>query len=270
MIGTLVAPRPAVHGMGAVPVAEQQRWAGVDGMVVHARSWVDDAVPAECPVVLVHGLGVASRMCRPVARALAVRRHVHAPDLPGFGESTKPERVLGVVDLADALAAWMRELGIAHAVVAGTSLGSQIAAETALRHPELCRLVVLGSPTVDAHRRTWRSQLVRWQREQATQSFRMRALQVSDYRRCGIGRAVRTFDRALRHPIEDTVAALDQPVLVCWGTRDPLLSRAWVDELVARARDGRLAVLPGALHALSHENPLEFCRAITSFVADRS
>jgi len=57
------------------------------------------------PVVLVHGLGLSGRYMLPVAERLA--RHnlqVYLPDLPGFGDSDKPDAALDVSRLADALA----------------------------------------------------------------------------------------------------------------------------------------------------------------------
>src|SRR5262245_42182497 len=42
------------------------------------------------PVVLIHGYAESSRMWKPLARVLAPRFSVIAPDLPGFGESSIP------------------------------------------------------------------------------------------------------------------------------------------------------------------------------------
>jgi pimeloyl-ACP methyl ester carboxylesterase len=254
---------------GAEPPEETARRVTVDGLTVHARCWVESQVHRDPPVVLVHGLGVASRMCQPVARHLAHRFTVYAPDLPGFGESDHPDGVPNVPGLAASLAGWSRAMGIGPVIVAGTSVGSQVAAEFARRHPRLVQAVVLASPTVDADRRRWRSQLPRWQVEQSTQSMRMRSLQLRDYAKCGIRRVIRTFSAALDHRIEDTVAEIEHPVLVCWGSRDPLVSRGWAASVADRAPDGELRVLPGALHALSHENPLEMGRAISHFATMR-
>jgi pimeloyl-ACP methyl ester carboxylesterase len=48
------------------------------------------------PVVLVHGLMISSLYMVPTARCLAPHVPVYAPDLPGFGLSGKPRRVLSV------------------------------------------------------------------------------------------------------------------------------------------------------------------------------
>src|SRR5437660_2377130 len=59
------------------------------------------------PVVLVHGMVISSRYMVPTALELAPLCPVYAVDLPGYGDSVKPHAILGLPELADALAAWM-------------------------------------------------------------------------------------------------------------------------------------------------------------------
>ena len=49
----------------------------------------------------------------------------YVPDLPGWGKSEKPPHALTVPQATDALAAWMGEVGLSHAVLIGNSLGCQ-------------------------------------------------------------------------------------------------------------------------------------------------
>ncbi len=108
------------------------------------------------PVVLVHGLGVSSRYMRPLARHLATDLRVHAPDLPGFGRSGKPRRVLSIPELADWLAAWMEAAGLRRAALVGNSLGCEILVELVLRHPERVERLVLQGRTPEPGARTAR------------------------------------------------------------------------------------------------------------------
>jgi pimeloyl-ACP methyl ester carboxylesterase len=48
------------------------------------------------PVILLHGLAVSHRYLMPLAARLADHRPVHVVDLPGFGLSGDPGRVLDV------------------------------------------------------------------------------------------------------------------------------------------------------------------------------
>ena len=173
-----------------------------------------------------------------------------------------------VAELGAALAAWLRALRLPPAVLVGTSVGSQVALEAALADPEATAGVVLASPTVDRERRRWRDQVWRWQLEQSTQSGRMRRVQLADWARTGPRRGLATFRHALRHRPEERVTGLRAPLLVVWGSHDPLLRREWAQELADRAPDGRLAVLPGAVHAASHEDPVALARVVHGFLDD--
>lgn len=229
---------------------------------VSALVWERRGTAHEAPVVVLHGLAVGAAMCAPLAEHLADRRRVYAPDLPGFGRSGRPSPVLDIAESADAAAAWMHVSGLSHAVVVGVSIGCQIAADLALRHPERVAMLVLASPTVDARRRSWPRQVVRWQLEQSTQSMAMRRKMLLGYARAGVPRALRTFAAALHDRPEDKLPALQQPVLVCRGSRDPLVSRRWARHLADLAPGGRFVALPGAVHAMSHDSPLALARAI--------
>lgn len=251
--------------MGSSAAADR-RWTTVDGRKMHARVWLDPRVPADPPIVLVHGLGVASPMGVPVAERLVADHHVWAPDLPGFGDSEKPPRRLGIRGLADALGGWMDGSGLQQAVLLGVSLGCQVVVDLAARRPELVRVVVLGSPTVDPSRRSWPQQIIRWQLEQTTQSLDMRRKMLAGWAKAGVGRTVGTFRAAMADPIEEKLPAVEAPALVLLGTRDPLLSRGWAASVAARLPRGELRILPGAVHNLSHESPLELARVTDHFL----
>lgn len=62
-------------------------------------------------MALVHGLIVPSRYMAPTLRRLTPYYRVFASDLPGFGKSANPPRVLNVSELSDSLVAWMETVG---------------------------------------------------------------------------------------------------------------------------------------------------------------
>ena len=97
------------------------------------------------PIILLHG-GLANHMaCRGVAAPLASRYRVITPDLRGSGKSIFAGE-LSWDRFADDVAALMRHLGLAKAVIGGVSFGSGVAVRTALRHPELVDKLVLLTP----------------------------------------------------------------------------------------------------------------------------
>lgn len=131
-----------------------QRWApppsdfiDVKGQLVHVR----DEGPRHAgrageplPVVLIHGTAASLHTWEGWAAALRGERRVISFDLPGFG-LTGPNAAGDyrgetyasfVLDLLDAL-------GVEHAVLAGNSLGGEIAWRTALRVPQRVERLVL-------------------------------------------------------------------------------------------------------------------------------
>jgi 2-hydroxy-6-oxonona-2,4-dienedioate hydrolase len=238
----------------------------VGGHTVAARSWIQSGQRRGRPIVLVHGLVVASGLTTPLGRVLADRYDVWAPDLPGFGRSSKPSPALDVRGLGGALAAWLDVRGLRDVVLVGSSFGCQIAVETVLRRRDLAARLVLLAPTIDPALRTVPRQLRRWRQEQKTQSLTLKALQVRDYARAGIPRAIATFRHALADRIEDKLPLLEQPALVTRGTRDPIVEQRWAEQVTELLPDGRLAVLAGAAHASAYEQPEQTARVIHRFL----
>ena len=240
---------------------------GVDGVQVHYRVSTHPVPAGRPPVVLVHGYGMSSRYMAPLAEALASDFRVYAPDLPGFGRSDKPKRVLDIPELADALAAWMTALGLDLAVLIGNSLGCQILVELALRHGERVVCLVLQAPTPDPTARTAHRQIVRQAlnfRHDAT--ARMSWIALSDFVRAGPRRLVVTLRHLLDHRVEERLPHVRLPALVLRGTRDPVVPRAWARWAADLLPQGRLIEVAGAAHIMNFHAPERFARIVRRYV----
>jgi pimeloyl-ACP methyl ester carboxylesterase len=99
------------------------------------------------PLVLLHGGLGAIEMFGPNLPALAKGRQVIAVDLQGHGRTADIDRPLSVALMADDIAALIKHLGLESADIMGYSLGGGVALQTAIRHPETVRkLVVVSTP----------------------------------------------------------------------------------------------------------------------------
>jgi pimeloyl-ACP methyl ester carboxylesterase len=86
-------------------------------------------------------------MFGPNVAELAKNRKVIAVELQGHGRTADINRPLSFEAMADDIAGLMKYLGIEKADVLGYSLGGGVALETAFRHPESVRkLVVVSTP----------------------------------------------------------------------------------------------------------------------------
>lgn len=114
----------------------------IDGQKIH----IQEDGPANGPVaILIHGWSSSSFTWAPVLPLLSRRYRCIAVDLPGFGESPAPRTaatIAGYADLIDRVIDYFSDEPV---LVLGHSMGGQIAATLALRHPmQVAQMVMLG------------------------------------------------------------------------------------------------------------------------------
>ena len=248
---------------------------------IHALQWppvirpYDGTAPT---VVAVHGMVAASASMVPLGEQLA--RHgctAWIPDVPGFGYSSRPAYALDIDETADALAAWLRELGLSGVCLLGNSSGAQSAAALAQRHPDLVGSLVLLSPAVPADQRRRGLRALpflpalkarrppdAWRRRAALGAVGPRVLRalhrwlgaqpeltpliLAEYAAVSPARTLSTYRHALLDAVEDRLPDLHLPVLVLRGEDDGVISEAWARRVAGTVPDGRLRVVPGADH----------------------
>src|SRR6266403_987977 len=88
------------------------------------------------PVVLLHGYAETSRMWKPLAKMLAPRYTVIAPDLPGIGDSSIPKAGLDMKISAERVHAAVRSLGYTKVRVVGHDIGLMVAYAYAAMYPQ--------------------------------------------------------------------------------------------------------------------------------------
>ena len=99
------------------------------------------------PLILLHGIGANKDHWPRLARRLRARFRVLAPDLPGFGESDRPDDGdYSMAGQAEAVLAFADAHGLGAFHLAGSSRGGRIAAELAARHPDRVRTLWLLDP----------------------------------------------------------------------------------------------------------------------------
>ncbi|WP_428670163.1 alpha/beta fold hydrolase [Reyranella sp.] len=96
-------------------------------------------------LLLIHGAEGGRRMFDDFVRVLERDFTVVRYDQRDCGETRNSPTSATLEELASDAAAFLEKLGLAPAVVYGTSFGSRIAQLVAIRHPEVVRGLVLGS-----------------------------------------------------------------------------------------------------------------------------
>lgn len=99
-------------------------------------------------LVMLHGGVGASEMFGSNLAALAADRQVIAVHLQGHGRTADIDRPLSYELMADDISAMLKYLRIERADILGYSLGGGVALQTAIRHPEMVRkLVLISTPS---------------------------------------------------------------------------------------------------------------------------
>ena len=204
-------------------------------------------------VALVHGLGVSPRYFEPLLAELPA---AEAPDLRAA--ATLPA-------LAERLEA---ALGSQPASLLGNSFGCQVIVELAARRPELVQRAIFVGPTVDRRRRSWLQQAARLALDATREPPKLVVLAVRDYFETGPIRTLRMARDALGDAPELDLPAVQAPLLVVRGARDPLCPHAWADEVARCAPQGRLVELPGAAHAAHYSHARELAVLVRSFLEE--
>jgi pimeloyl-ACP methyl ester carboxylesterase len=254
-------------------------------------------------LLLLHGIGNNCQTWAGVIDRLAETHTVIAPDLLGHGRSDKPRGDYSIAAYANGMRDLLSVLDIEQATVVGHSLGGGIALQFAYQFPERCqRLALVGSgglgPELSAGLRAATlpgAELVLTALAGISGPLRVglqvleRAGRTTGWRRVGdfaeAGDALlalrdvearRAFLRTLRGVVDargQAVTALDRlyladsiPMLVVWGSRDPIVPALHAETVRSLVPSARVVVFDGAGHWPHLDEPDRFCDVLLDFI----
>jgi 3-oxoadipate enol-lactonase len=256
----------------------------VNGVVLHyaVRGKADAPV-----LVFANSLGTDFRIWEKVAADLAKDYRLVLYDKRGHGLSDAPPQPYHLDDHVDDLAALLKHLHIASAVIIGLSVGGMIAQGLAARHPHLTRALILCDT---AHKigtdAMWNERInavnaagisslaeaimLRW----FTPAYRspdnpdyvgytnmLNRTPVDGY--AGTCAALRDAD------LTASTSALDLPVLCIVGDQDGSTPPDLVRELASLIKDSRFEIIEGAGHIPCVEQPEATIALIRDFLDNR-
>jgi 2-hydroxy-6-oxonona-2,4-dienedioate hydrolase len=251
------------------PLAEQQpfatRYIETDDHVIHLRTGRSQPALPRPSILLIHGFVISSRYFEPTIERLAPRYPTYAIDLPGFGWSSRPPRVLSVPELADAVAQAQAALGEERSVVVGNSFGCQVAADFAARYPQRVEALILTGPTFDPQRSFVRH-VAGLIADIPLENPRLWFAHLPDYVLAGPRRAIGTLRQAWADPIEARLPHITAPTLVVRGERDPIVGRRWVRQMAQMLPRGRAVEIAGGPHVVNYSTPDELVALIEEYL----
>ncbi|MNZ72942.1 Lipase 1 precursor [compost metagenome] len=240
-------------------------------------------------VLLVHGFGADKNNWPRFARYLTERYHVIAVDLPGFGESSRPDNIsYDVGSQAERLFDFTRALGIGRLHLVGNSMGGQIVAVFAARHPQqVLSLALFDNAGVQAPRQSELLQRLEQGENPLLLSKAEELPKLLDFvfvqppqlperlQRYLGERAVErsAFNRKIfvqlleRYiPLEPELPKITAPTLLLWGEQDRLLDVSSVDVMKPLLRQPSVVIMQNCGHVPMIERPEETARHYLAFL----
>lgn len=242
-------------------------------------------------VVLLHGIFAEKDHWVDFARPLANAYHVVAPDLPGFGESSRLDgepydyaaQTQRLKDLLDAI-------GAKRVHLAGSSMGGTLAALFAIRYPErVASLAFIGAPhgirsplPSEADRMIEAGQLPLIARDDAefeqmlSRLFAQRPFLpypiLHAARKDAVGRAesnLRLWNAQLkdRFLLHQRLADVRVPTMALWGKEDQIFDVSGAAVLETQLADGEVHILQDTGHLPMMEVPADAARLYSRFLA---
>ncbi len=235
------------------------------------------------PLVLLHGFGADKENFTRVAKFLTPRFHVVIPDLPGFGESSKPaDAGYTIAAQVERVHAFVQAMNLKNVHLGGSSMGGEIAAAYAAKYPtEVASLWLLAPAGVTSAppsvlelrlREGGRNPLVAGTPDEFADVFKFvmeeppfiprRILDV-------MGRtAVQNHDfnqkifvqlhaEPLSPPFETQLKGLAVPTRIVWGDHDRALNVGGAKVLEGLLPKSSALILPGVGHLPMLESPRE-------------
>src|SRR3954447_767150 len=249
---------------------------------------------ADEAVVFVHGNpGPAEDWRRLVSRVGAFARAV-APDMPGYGESDKPDRFVYTVDgYARHLAALLDQLGVRRVHLVLHDFGGPWGLAWAADHPDrLASLTLVNTGVLRDY--PWHSLARIWRTTGLGELFlrttTRRGLQVMLRRgnprtlpreaverihrasrdaggRQAVLRLYRATDlAAVSEDLHRRLQGVDRPVLVVWGAQDPYVPVRWAERQRETFPRAEVVVLPDSGHWPMVDSPVAVEQPVLAFL----
>lgn len=236
------------------------------------------------PLILIMGITARGEIWEKHVALWQTRFRCIAPDNRGVGLTDKPPGPYTSAMMADDFDGLMEALGIAQARMVGCSMGSIIAQQLALRHPDRVRSMVLMCPwarcdrytrevfqhLVDAKERLYPEQFIRhiqllifskrsWDNDEFHQQMLDGRLQtVLDPVPQPLHGLQAQAAACMEHNVLDELSRIQCPCLVLDGTEDAFTPTWMSEEIAKRIPQCDLHLYDGAGHAFHWEYVEDF------------
>jgi pimeloyl-ACP methyl ester carboxylesterase len=234
------------------------------------------------PVVLLHGWGGSLNSLTGLQDIIVEHGgyRVFNLDLPGFGQSQLPEKVLTLDDYVEIIAGFIKKENLFKPVLVGHSFGGKLSAALAVTYPELVGgLVLIDASGINPHNSRRKSLFLipakvfgsvfsipglNLIKPAARSFFYKHLVRERDY--LDSQNLRQTFLNIVNTHLDKVLGKIKTPTLLIWG-EDDTLTPLWMGEKMAELiPDSRLEVVAGKKHILPKTSPEIVAKIILAYL----
>jgi len=244
----------------------------LDGCKVHLRRGGKGK-----PLVFLHGASGAP-VVLPFMEKLAERFDVLVPEHPGYGQSSEPEWLENIHDVAYFYLDLFKQLNLSEIVLVGGSMGGWIAMEIAVRDASRLRELVLVAPAGIAAPGVEPADIFLMSPEELVRSLffdqklaeaRLAMPVTPESIDVGLKNGHTTarlgWEPRLHDPhLPKWLHRIDVPVKIIWGEKDAILPVGFTKEFSRLLPKAAIHVIPGCGHLPQVEKMDEFLKIVCS------
>ena len=220
-------------------------------------------------IVFLHGWGQNIEMMEPIATKFKKTNRVIIIDLPGFGQSSEPNKIWTMYDYADTIYELLTKLKVTNPILVGHSFGGKISLIYASKY-KVNKLILFGSPfKKEIKKLSMKTKILKFLKTvpvvNKLEGFAKKHIGSRDYK------AASDFMRKIlvEHvnlDITEEVKNIKCPTILVWGTMDqevPIERAYELEELISDA-----AVIPyeGCSHYAYLERKAQTINIIKNFI----
>lgn len=237
-------------------------------------------------VVLLHGIGGSSHRWIDIIPLLAKEFYVIAPDIIGFGYSDKPNDVdYSMEFFVEFMFKFLKGLDLIgkDITLVGSSFGGHIAAEFAIRYPNLLSHLVLVDPagTLDRITPAFNEYILAAMYPNIDNALKAFRYMIEDERYIDLD-YVKNFVNIMRSPnakypflaslmgsrrsiLKDRLDKIKVKSLIIWGEKDKIIPLRYINEF-KKIPNSKVIIMRCVGHLPFVEKKEEFAKIVTNFI----
>lgn len=214
------------------------------------------------PLLVLHGWGSRGEKWRKFAEIVSKKNfQIIIPDLPGFGESQKPDFIWGLSEYANFLDEFAKTLNLNKFYLLGHSFGGAVAVKYALKHPEKVEKIFLAGAACIREKNFKRdffliiSKMFGFlKRISIIRKFFYKFILQSDYPYTqGIMREI--YLKVIKEDLSDELKNIKTPAVIIWGNKDNIVPLKFGKLINSKIENSKLCIIPGGDHDLERKMP---------------